>query len=54
VGRRLALGELAGVAQPTYGLWSDGLHYWYQVEGFKEVGFDSGYFVVNERPAPAR
>jgi hypothetical protein len=31
----------------------DEMHYWSEIECFKEVGFSGGYFVVNERPAPA-
>jgi hypothetical protein len=40
--------------RPHYGVLSDEFHYWHEIDSFREVGFDTGYFVVNERPAPAR
>jgi hypothetical protein len=39
---------------PIYGGSSDELHYWQQIDAFKAAGFGSGYFVVNERTAPAQ
>jgi hypothetical protein len=32
---------------------SDEMHYWHEINCFKHVGLDGGYFVVNERPARA-
>jgi hypothetical protein len=41
---------------PQFGVMgrSDEMHYWSEIDSFKHVGFNSGYFVVDERPAPAR
>jgi hypothetical protein len=38
--------------RPIYGASSDEQDYWLQADGFQAVGFDIGYFVLNERPAP--
>jgi hypothetical protein len=41
--------------KPNYGVMgrSDEMHYWEEIHCFQHVGFGGGYFVVNERPAPA-
>jgi hypothetical protein len=41
---------------PQYGVMgrSDEMHYWTEIDCFRAVGFDGGYFLVNEKPAPAR
>lgn len=31
--------------------WNDQFYYWHQILTFKEVGFQGGYYVVNEMPA---
>jgi hypothetical protein len=33
--------------------WSDEIYYWHQAYTFREVGFQGGYYTVNEQPAPA-
>jgi hypothetical protein len=35
-------------------LGDDDTHYWNEIVSFSSVGFDGGYFVANEEPAPAR
>jgi hypothetical protein len=34
-------------------VWTDEVYYWHQALSFKEAGFNSGYYTVNEIPAPA-
>ena len=33
--------------------WSDEVYYWQQISAFRAVGFENGYFTVNEQIAPA-
>jgi hypothetical protein len=33
--------------------WNDEVYYWHQALSFAEAGFDSGYYNLNENPAPA-
>jgi hypothetical protein len=33
--------------------WNDEVYYWHQAISFAEAGFDSGYYNLNENPAPA-
>jgi hypothetical protein len=33
--------------------WNDEVYYWHQAISFVEAGFDSGYYNLNENPAPA-
>ncbi len=33
--------------------WSDELHYWQEAKSFRATGFNGGYFVINEKSAPA-
>jgi hypothetical protein len=41
--------------RPNYGVMglSDEMHYWEEIHSFQHFGFGGGYFVVNERTAPA-
>jgi hypothetical protein len=34
-------------------LWTDEALYWHQVESFRRVGLNTGYYTVNEYPTPA-
>lgn len=34
--------------------WNDEIYHWHQAVSFAKVGFDSGYYVLNENPAPAQ
>jgi hypothetical protein len=33
-------------------MWNDEIHYWNEINCFASVGFNGGYFVADERPAP--
>jgi hypothetical protein len=37
-----------------YPFWNDEVIYWNEIACFARVGFEGGYFVADERPAPAR
>lgn len=34
--------------------WNDEISHWHQAVSFAEAGFESGYYVLNENPAPAK